>query len=384
MKNSNYKNDSALYKRVGLRVVLAIISFLLLIFVFPKLISILLPFVVAFVVATILNPFVNEMTKKGKISRRAIAAFLSVTVFMIVVLLLGLVIYGIGKESISLATAIQQNWDEIIGTLGNIEGNLREQFGFLPVQVIEALTNLEESILKFVQNVSKNILNIVITVTTTVTGKTGTFLVNFIITVLGSYFIIVEYDAIINFMKKHVGNRISEFIVLIKQSILSALGGYIKSQLILAFFAFIFMLIPLAIYRQPYALLISLFLGFIDLLPIVGTISVLVPWGVVLLISGNISKGVFIIVLGVVFFIVRKIIEPKVVGSQTGLHPLAALISTYIGLKISGVLGAIMGPMILMLFTSIIKSGIFDNTISDIKTVIGNVSKILHSNEKST
>ena len=160
MKNSNYKNDSALYKRVGLRVVLAIISFLLLIFVFPKLISILLPFVVAFVVATILNPFVNEMTKKGKISRRAIAAFLSVTVFMIVVLLLGLVIYGIGKESISLATAIQQNWDEIIGTLGNIEGNLREQFGFLPVQVIEALTNLEESILKFVQNVSKNILNI--------------------------------------------------------------------------------------------------------------------------------------------------------------------------------------------------------------------------------
>ena len=220
--------------------------------------------------------------------------------------------------------------------------------------------------------------------TTTVTGKTGTFLVNFIITVLGSYFIIVEYDAIINFMKKHVGNRISEFIVLIKQSILSALGGYIKSQLILAFFAFIFMLIPLAIYRQPYALLISLFLGFIDLLPIVGTISVLVPWGVVLLISGNISKGVFIIVLGVVFFIVRKIIEPKVVGSQTGLHPLAALISTYIGLKISGVLGAIMGPMILMLFTSIIKSGIFDNTISDIKTVIGNVSKILHSNEKST
>ena len=382
MENSNYQNDNELYKRIGLRGALATISLFLLIFVFPKLISLLLPFVVALIVATILNPFVNRITKKGRISRRVIAAFLSVVVFIVVVFLLWLVVYGIGKEAASLAIAIQRNWDKIISTLSNVEGNLREQFGSLPVYVTELLTNLEESILTFLQNISKNILNIVIDVTTIVTSKTGTFLVNFVVTVLGSYFIIAEYNVIVTFVKKSVSNRVSEFIALLKESIISTLGGYLKSQLLLALFAFIFMFISLAIYGQPYALLIALFLSFIDLLPIVGTIAVLVPWGIVMWISGNISKGTFLLILGVVFFLVRKVIEPKIVGSQTGLHPLAALISIYVGLKISGVLCAIIGPMVLMIFISIAKSGIFDSTISDVKAVIGNVSRIIHGDKK--
>ena len=242
---------------------------------------------------------------------------------------------------------------------------------------MELLAGFEESIVAFLQNASKSLLGTVISATTTMTTKTGSFFVNFIMAILAAYFIIADYNRISALAARVVGKRIGRYVSILKTSAISALGGYLKSQLLLALTAFLFMFAALGLYGQPYALLIALFLGFIDLLPIVGTIAVLLPWGIIELIGGDMRKGIFLIVIGVAFFLIRKVIEPKIVGSQTGLHPLVALMSTYVGLQFSGVWGAVLGPVVLMLIISVVKTGVFDNTAADLKAVSARISRAL-------
>lgn len=368
------ESSRQLYKRLFVRVILAIAVIVCIVFILPKTIGILWPFVIAFIVATIINPITSKINKRFRVSRRVVAVILDVLVFLIVSSIIGLLVYSVVKDVVSLANAIQQNWDAIIQTIQSVEESAKWLLDLLPPAVIDFINGFEENLITFLQNFSKELLNTVVSVTGNFATRTGSFFVNFIMYILAAYFMIVDYTRITDLTKKVVGNRFGKYFSVVKSSALKALGGYVKSQLLLALFAFIVMFAALGIYGQPYAFLIALLLGFIDLLPIVGTIAVLLPWGIIEWASGDVTKGLFLIILGAAFFIVRKFVEPKIVGSQTGLHPLAALISMFVGLQFSGVWGAVLGPVVLMLIIGIVKSGIFDNTILDLKDVGENIS----------
>jgi predicted PurR-regulated permease PerM len=137
------------------------------------------------------------------------------------------------------------------------------------------------------------------------------------------------------------------------------------------------MLLAFVIYGQPYAFLLALVLAIVDLIPILGTIALLLPWGIIDIMGGNYNHGIFFIILGIGFFFIRKVMEPRVLGSQIGLQPLVALFSIYVGLKFSGFLGAILGPMIVMFLISLNKAGFFTNTISDIRLLANRISNLL-------
>jgi len=119
--------------------------------------------------------------------------------------------------------------------------------------------------------------------------------------------------------------------------------------------------------------LIALILGVIDLLPIIGTIAALAPWGILSIIAGNVGTGIFLLILGIALFLLRKIVEPKIVGSQTGLPSLIALVSIYLGMRLAGFWGAVLGPIIVMTLISVIKAGLFENTANDIKSAIRDI-----------
>src|SRR5699024_4253836 len=108
---------------------------------------------------------------------------------------------------------------------------------------------------------------------------------------------------------------------------------------------------------QEYALILALILALVDLLPLVGTIAVLLPWGIFEWIIGDPSKGVFLVILGIGFFLFRRVTEPKIMGTQTGLHPLLALIGIYVGIEVFGLWGALLGPLVMVILISIIRSG---------------------------
>ena len=109
--------------------------------------------------------------------------------------------------------------------------------------------------------------------------------------------------------------------------------------------------------RIEYAGILALIVALIDMLPILGVGTVLIPWGIADIIMGEYALGAALLILYAVIALVRNLIEPRIVGKSLGLHPLATLMSMYIGLKLFGFAGMIMVPIAVMIFVQLVRWG---------------------------
>ena len=112
-----------------------------------------------------------------------------------------------------------------------------------------------------------------------------------------------------------------------------------------------------------------------DFFPFFGSSVILVPWAIVAFLQGDWVCTVFLLALTFVLFLFRKLAEPKVVGDQTGLHPLLSLMSMYVGMKLSGILGMILMPILWMAAISLYRVGFFDPTIQDFRLLAARIGE---------
>ncbi len=138
---------------------------------------------------------------------------------------------------------------------------------------------------------------------------------------------------------RQIPSKTREQIFKVKAKTIDVLFSFLKAYGILMSLTFAELLIGFLLLRIENAFLIALATSLIDILPILGTGTVLIPWGIVLLIIGNIPVGIGIIVLYLIITVVRQTLEPKVVGRQIGLYPLVTLICMFVGGSLFGIVG---------------------------------------------
>jgi len=134
--------------------------------------------------------------------------------------------------------------------------------------------------------------------------------------------------------------------------------GFIKAQVILSLLTFILAYIGLVLLRVDYSLILAIIIVVVDILPILGTGSVLVPWAIYAFSQGQTNLGIGLVVLFLVITVVRRAVEPKIMSTNMGISPLAALISMFIGLKMLGILGLFLGPVVVILFETLRRANI--------------------------
>ncbi len=137
--------------------------------------------------------------------------------------------------------------------------------------------------------------------------------------------------------------------------------SYLRSYAILTAVVFVLMLVGLLLLGVKYALLLSLLLAALDILPVVGVGTVLVPWGIFSLLLGDVRLGIGLLLLFGVSEIVRQVLEPRLVGAALGIHPLLSLFSLYLGTRLFGFFGLILGPFLAVLI-KVLLSRIFPKT----------------------
>ena len=125
--------------------------------------------------------------------------------------------------------------------------------------------------------------------------------------------------------------------------------GYIKAYFLIMVLTFCEMLLGLSILGVDYAFIMAIVISVIDILPILGSGTVLIPWAIFAFLTSNTPLGVGLLILYAATLVVRQFAEPKIVGGAIGIHPLATLASVYIGLKFLGFLGIFIGPMTALL-----------------------------------
>ena len=188
------------------------------------------------------------------------------------------------------------------------------------------------------------------------------------ITIIALYFICVDKIYILDQIEHHLPKVWVKKISMHLKDLIKTLGGYLKAEATLILVSFIISLIGLYIlemigFNVKYPLLMALFIGFVDALPILGSGTVMIPWATICAINGDINLGISIIILLIIMSVVRQVLEPKLVSKNIGVHPIFTLIAMYTGFKFIGVVGLLIGPIVLIIFknifASLIDQGVF-------------------------
>lgn len=353
--------------RIGLRILLIISIILFLLLLVPPIYDLFAPFILAFITASILAPVVRRFTKKiGKV-RKFWSMLFVILLILAMTGLLGFAVYYLFSQISDLIGSwhsIQVSVTSLLNELAVfLEKNLR-----LPSPDVEAyaLDLLQKAVSWLTEKISSWAPSVVIGVGNLASGI-ASFVVSLLFFLVGAYFMTSDYPNLRKKITDWVPDIIRPHMHHIKAAMGTAMFGYLKAQLILSGIVTLIVFVALLIWGQKYSILIAIFCGIIDLIPFFGSGVVLIPWAVVELFLGNYVKTLFLLLLSFVLFLFRKLAEPKVVGNQTGLSPLLSLISIYVGMKIGGVLGMILAPILCMIIISLNRVGFFDPTIQDFR-----------------
>lgn len=351
-KNNNTFLGTDMQKYLKIMLKVLVLAFIALgFFVAYKIAIFFLPFIIAWIVALIIEPLIKFFMKFFKFKRKA-ACIIS---FIIIVAIIGSLLFLIISKLTSELTNLVTNFNEEYLYLSNNIKNFVTQLT-LPDNINnlaqESLTSIFESsktwIFSFFSNLTKSLTSL------------PDFITAFIITILATVFISFDKDFVKNQIRKQVPsswiNKIKTFI----NDFGRVSINYIKAQGKLALLCFIFVLIALFIvqligFEINYLITMCIAIAFIDVLPIFGAGTVMIPWAIYIFYIGNIPLAIIILAIWAVWTIIRKIIEPKILSSQIGLHPIFTLIGMYAGYKISGIIGLILGPLILIVLINAFK-----------------------------
>ena len=358
--------DVSYWTRVFRRILILAFTILGLYLAF-KLSVFYMPFLVAFIISLMVEPLIRFLMKKTKVTRKCS----SIVIFIVVsAIILGALIWGIitlFSEASNLLQALNDYVDKAYQLFQSFINGLDFDKIKVSDQVVGIIQNSTEGIVSGLSTWVRGFLNGVINVVTSI----PTISIYFVITVMALYFICVDKVYILDQIEHHVPTLWVKKIGIHLREITKILGGYLKAQATLIFVSFIVSLIGLYIlkfvgFAIEYPLLMALFIGFVDALPILGSGTVMVPWAIIAGLNGDLNLGIAIIVLLIIMSVVRQFLEPRLVSKNIGVHPIFTLIAMYTGFKFLGIIGLLFGPIILIIIKNVFQTLIDDGVLKTI------------------
>lgn len=360
--------------QIGLNIISEILFFLigaaLLIFIVPRLLGFFWPFVASWILAMLATPLCNFLEKHIRLKKQWASAFIIIFVLLILAGIGYLLITKLGRGTISFLSdapvyySYFQNTIEMLSArlndvLAPISGDFGNQietaFNDLLLQAGTTINNFAPKGVEFMGSAAANITN----------GLVGT-----LVMILAAYFFIAEREKISVQLLRMVPSDMQEHVRKIRDRLMSALGGFLLAQFKIMFIIFLILLAGLLILRNPYALFLALLIAFLDLLPILGTGTVLIPWAVIVFFSGHFRQGIILLIIYVICLLTRQILQPKIIGDSIGMGTLSTLFLIYTGFKLQGVQGMILALLLGTIVITLYRLGLFDNKIKRLRCLI--------------
>lgn len=366
-----------LWLRLSVRLALTVLVLLAVFFLGPPLASLFMPFLLALVMAWVLNPMIKKIQRRLRLSRGVLSLVLITLLFAIAGGVLAALVYSIATELASLASNWQTIWASLLDVIRELEQFLSDLFARLPDQVGQAANGLLEELVAWLQETVPGMLTRVGSAAGSFAFSLPSFVIALVIFIMASYFITSDYPRLRVMLTDRLSPGLHSFLGNVKRTAVAAFGGYVKAQLILSAVIFFILLVGFVVIRQPYSVLLAFLLAVLDFIPIIGSGTVMVPWAVIDVFTGDWRHAVELMVIWGVVALFRRAAEPKVVGDQTGLSPILSLMSIYVGMKLGGVLGMILGPVLCMVVLNIGKLGTLDGVLGDLRLAAGDISALL-------
>ena len=303
----------------------------------------LFPFVIGTLIAFAVQRPSRFLSGKLKLKKGYISAFLSVSVYLTVGFLGAFLLYRLVKFSVGFADLLPSFLEKTGEILSKIQNKYSNIFSLLPTKFADTADSLIDNMLN---DFSAKVVRLISDFAGVFAKKMPSFFISSIVTLVATCYIAKDFEQLLKFLKNLLGESISKKTVKIKNIFVGSVLKLLKGYAILSLIAFCELYLGFLIIGVEYPFILAVIIAFVDILPVIGTGTVLVPWAVILALIGNIKLAVSLAVLYIITVIVRNFLEPKIIGGQIGISSLFTLIFMFAGLKILGVLGLILFPII--------------------------------------
>lgn len=325
------------------------------------------PFIIAIILAFLMNPLVDFLEQKAHIPRGFSVTFSMLLIFSALTGLIMLLITELVSGTNYLASVLPNHIEFFVTYIEDLIANSIIPFYNKTATLFNKLdTTQQHTVMNNIQNIGhtittdashviqlslENILAIIGWIPTTATAL--------LFSLMATFFISKDWHRLERLTSKVVPHKIFLDGKKLMRDLKRALFGFITAQFTLLSLTTIVILIGLLILRVNYAITIALICGLIDFIPYLGTGVIFIPWIIYECIVGDTSIAIGLTVLYIIVMVQRQIIEPKVLSSSIGLDPLATLISLFIGFKWIGFFGLIIGPIVLVIINTLFRANVF-------------------------
>lgn len=361
---------------------IALVILLLVIFLVPRALIFFSPFVVGWIIALIAGPMVRFFEEKVKLKRKAGSAFVIIAVIGLVVLLIYFVGAMLVEQIMGLINSLPEMWAGLETDFAHIGQNFNVIYKRLPMDLKNGIAEFGDKIGSYLGEAFSNISAPTISAVGNFAKQLPAVIIGVIMALLSAYFFVADRGVVTGWLRQYMPASIQSRWLIMKRSLVKAVGGYIKAQLKIEVWMYLLLVIGLSILQVDYVLLIALGIAFLDFFPFFGTGTVMVPWAIIKILSADYQKAIGLLIIWGVGQLARQLIQPKMIGDSVGVPPIPTLFLLYIGYKISGVIGMIVAVPIGLIIYTMYEEGAFDTTKKSILILVAGINKFRRLNQE--
>lgn len=316
------------------------------------------PFLIGFLIAYFLRRPIRFFSVKCHIPWKAAAVALVLVFYAII----GTLVALLGIKLISSGGALIRNLptlfrSQVVPVLSGIFTDLESAVTKMEPDIMYALdyvwAQLMQSLGQMVSSLSVSSMEFL----SGIASSLPMLFIKLLLMVISSFFIAADYDRLRNFCMRQLDGRTKDIFWQVKQYVVGTLFVCIRSYLLIMSITFVELSLGLSVIGVKNAFLIAFCIAVFDILPVLGTGGIMIPWALITALQGDYAMAVKLFVIYLIITVIRNIIEPKIVGSQIGLHPVVTLVSMFAGAQLLGIIGLFGFPILLSLLRYLNESG---------------------------
>ena len=338
---------------------LGLLSFGAVIYVVLKyLLPLLIPFIIAWLLVALTKGGAESLADKMHVPRKVVRLISSLCAVLVLALGLGLILWRSTAALFRfLSDIVESNGvlsllEELLSSERPILGNL------IPDELAALVGNSIDGLISSAMSAVGGLA------THLVSGLPTAFLF-LLVTIISIVYFALDYESIQSFVLRTLPKSLSGRLSDLRRGVLSVMGKYLRSYALIMLITYITLFLGLLILRVEHSPIIALLIAFLDVLPVIGVGTVILPWSLISFALGDKFLGIGLILLFVVNAVLRQLIEPRIVGKSLNLHPIVSLGAIYLGYALFGFAGLLILPLIAVSLSAFLSNSKPDDGIKE-------------------
>lgn len=355
-----------IYLDIIMELLVILAGALLLIFVLPKAIVFLWPFVAGWIISMMAHPVIEYLEKKVKLPKKFGSAILIAAVITGIIVVLYFAVRGI----VQVIGFIQDAPDirHEIMRQGMIFQKKIEQFlSILPPSFGKQFDQWSGSIGELFKKAASSAGDYGVAHAGGVAKGVTSGLLGLVVMLFAAYMFSLEREKLIAWYEKCIPGFVKHKINVFMKNSVGVLVSYCLAQLKIMIVIIAILWIGFFIAGIGHSFIYSVLVGIVDIFPILGTGTVIIPWAIFKLITGDIKTAVILLIIYAICLVLKQVLQPKMMGDSMGISALTTIFLIYVGLKFGGLGGMLLALILGMFVINLYRLGVFDRKIAFFK-----------------